>query len=167
MGIERIPVGGITPVRPVAAPERAAGAAAPPVPLSAADWEKRIGPPYIDDVSAEAKSEAATRLEKQAQCETCRNRKYKDGSDDPSVSFQTPTKIAPQNAARAVAGHEREHVAHEQADAKREGREVVSQSVTIHTSVCPDCGRVYVSGGTTRTTTQDKQDAPKVENKDK
>jgi hypothetical protein len=131
-----------------------------PVPATAADWEKKIGPPYIDDVSDEAKTESATRLQKQAECQTCKNRKYKDGSDDPSVSFQTPTKISPQNAARAVAGHEREHVVHEQADAKREGREVVSQSVTIHTSVCPDCGRVYVSGGTTRTSTREKSDAP-------
>ena len=26
--------------------------------------------------------------------------------------------------------------------------------MTIHTSICPECGKVYVSGGTTRTTTR-------------
>ena len=46
-----------------------------------------------------------------------------------------------------------EHVVREQASAEREGRRVVSQSVTMHTAICPECGRVYVSGGTTRTTT--------------
>ena len=40
--------------------------------------------------------------------------------------------------------------------AKSEGKEVVSQSVQIHTSICPECGDVYVSGGTTRTTTSEK-----------
>ena len=28
---------------------------------------------------------------------------------------------------------------------------VVSASVSIHTAVCPECGRTYVSGGTTHT----------------
>ena len=28
---------------------------------------------------------------------------------------------------------------------------VISASVSIHTSICPECGRSYVSGGTTRT----------------
>ena len=45
----------------------------------------------------------------------------------------------------------------EQAKAKREGREVVSQSVTLHTDICPECGKVYISGGTTRTTTREAQ----------
>ena len=46
-----------------------------------------------------------------------------------------------------------EHVVREQAKAQREGRAVISQTVTIHTGICPECGSVYVSGGTTRTTT--------------
>ncbi|MDP4125178.1 MAG: hypothetical protein Q8917_19135, partial [Bacillota bacterium] len=40
------------------------------------------------------------------------------------------------------------------AKASAEGRKVVSQSVTLHTGVCPECGRVYVSGGETRTVTK-------------
>ena len=42
----------------------------------------------------------------------------------------------------------------EQAKAQREDRHVVSQSVSIQTAICPECGDVYVSGGTTRTTTK-------------
>ncbi len=88
------------------------------------------------------------------QCETCESRKYQDGSDDMGVSFQTPTNIKPEQAASAVRGHEMEHVYREQAKASREGRKVVSQNVTMHTEICPECGKSYVSGGTTRTVTK-------------
>ena len=88
------------------------------------------------------------------ECQTCKNRKYQDGSDDPGVSFKTATRIAPEQVAAAVRGHEQEHVVREQAKAQREDRKVVSQSVTLHTAICPECGDVYVSGGTTRTTTK-------------
>ena len=47
-----------------------------------------------------------------------------------------------------------EHVYREQAKADREGRKVVSQNVTMHTEICPECGKSYVSGGTTRTVTK-------------
>lgn len=90
---------------------------------------------------------------KQAECQTCKNRKYQDGSDDPGVSFKTATNLSPEQAATAVRSHEMEHVHHERAKAHREDRKVVSQSVTIHTAICPECGTAYVSGGTTRTTT--------------
>ena len=89
----------------------------------------------------------------QKECQTCEERKYQDGSDDAGVSYQTPTHIAPEQAASAVRGHEMEHVVRERASAEREDRRVVSQSVSMHTAICPECGRVYVSGGTTRTTT--------------
>ena len=51
-----------------------------------------------------------------------------------------------------------EHVYREQAKAQREDREVVSQSVTYHTAICPECGKAYVSGGTTRTVTAAKSE---------
>lgn len=69
------------------------------------------------------------------------------------VSFKTPTHIAPGNAAAAVSAHENEHVSREQAKATQENREVISQSVQIYTAVCPECGKVYVSGGQTKTVT--------------
>ncbi len=86
-------------------------------------------------------------------CETCEKRKYQDGSNDAGVSFKTPTRIDPSQVASAVRGHEMEHVYREQAKAKREGRKVVNQTVTLHNAICPECGRVYISGGTTKTST--------------
>jgi len=99
-------------------------------------------------------------LDPNTECETCANRKYVDGSDDSSVSFQTPTNISPNMAAAAVASHENEHVRNEQAKAARDGREIINQSVTLHYDVCEECGRHYVSGGTTRTTSVSKGDSP-------
>ena len=89
----------------------------------------------------------------EGECQTCKERKYQDGSDDPGVSFKTASHIAPEQAASTVKGHAKEHGFREQATAVREDRRVVSQNVTIHTDICPECGDVYVSGGTTRTVT--------------
>ena len=99
-------------------------------------------------------AERAQKALEEGECKTCEERKYQDGSDDMGVSFQTPTNIKPEQAASAVRGHEMEHVVREQAKADREGRKVVSQSVTMHTEICPECGKSYVSGGTTRTVTK-------------
>ena len=90
------------------------------------------------------------------ECKTCASRQYVDGSSDSTVSFQSPTHVAPGQAAAAVSSHESEHVANEQARAEGEGREVVSQSVRLITSICPECKRVYVSGGVTQTVTVKK-----------
>ncbi|MDE5858912.1 MAG: hypothetical protein K2H23_00745 [Oscillospiraceae bacterium] len=92
------------------------------------------------------------------ECQTCKNRRYQDGSDDSGVSFQTPTKVDPKSAGAAVRGHEQEHVSRNHSKAERDGKEIVSQSVTIHTGICPECGKVYISGGTTRTTTRNASD---------
>ena len=102
---------------------------------------------------AELGADGVQKAAEEGKCETCEERKYQDGSDDPGVSFKTPTNVAPEMAASAVRGHEQEHVVREQAKAQREDRKVVSQTVTYHTGICPECGRVYVSGGTTRTVT--------------
>ena len=90
------------------------------------------------------------------ECQTCKNRKYKDGSNDPGVSFKTPTRVSPERAAFAIRSHEMEHVAHAKAKALKEDQEIVSQSVSYHTSICPECGRTYMAGGTTRTTFRSK-----------
>lgn len=107
----------------------------------------------LDGKPAQGAESAQEALE-EGECQTCEERKYQDGSDDMGVSFQTPTNIKPEQAASAVRGHEMEHVYREQAKAGREGRKVVSQSVTMHTEICPECGKSYVSGGTTRTVTK-------------
>ncbi len=90
------------------------------------------------------------------ECETCKNRKYQDGSDDPGVSFKTASKVGPEGAEAAVRGHENEHVTRNQAKAEREGKEIVYQSVRIKRAICPECGRSYCSGGETTTVTRSK-----------
>lgn len=110
--------------------------------------------------SPEAGAVAAQEAVEEGKCETCEKRKYQDGSDDSSVSYQVPTRIDPDMAASAVRGHEMEHVAHEQAKAQQEDRKVVSQTVTLHTDICPECGKTYISGGTTRTVTKANPEQP-------
>ena len=105
-------------------------------------------------------AESAQKALEEGECQTCEKRKYQDGSDDMGVSYQTPTNIAPEQAASAVRGHENEHVVRERAKADREDRRVVSQSVTHHTDICPECGKAYVSGGTTRTVTAAERENP-------
>ena len=111
-------------------------------------------------------AESAQAALEEGECQTCEERKYQDGSDDPGVSFKSPTNIAPEQAASAVRGHEMEHVVREQAKAEREDREVVRQTVTLHTDICPECGKAYVSGGTTETVTAAKPDASAQSNND-
>lgn len=89
-------------------------------------------------------------------CQTCKNRKYQDESDDPGVSFKSAAK-AKGDVGTAVRSHEQEHVTRDRAEAEREGREVVSQNVRIKTAVCPECGKNYVAGGETTTVTRTKQ----------
>lgn len=84
------------------------------------------------------------------ECETCKKRKYVDGSDE-MVSFKSPAHISPQNAASAVRSHEQEHVSNAYSKAATDNGKVIRASVSIHTSICPECGRSYVSGGTTHT----------------
>lgn len=86
-----------------------------------------------------------------ADCQTCRERKYIDGSDE-NVSFKAAAHISPDAAGSVVRGHEGEHVANAYNEAAENDGVVVNASVSIHTSVCPECGRTYVSGGTTNTT---------------
>ena len=98
------------------------------------------------------------------QCKTCAARTYKDQSGDSSVSFQTPTHVAPEMAASAVAAHEQEHVQNNAQNAQGEGMKATS-FVQIRTSVCPECGRIYVSGGTTTTYYSKKQPSSGEEGK--
>lgn len=114
----------------------------------------------LEDNGVKVGAESAQAAVDEGKCQTCEKRKYQDESDDMGVSFQTPTNISPEQAASAVRGHENEHVVREQAKAQQEGRRVVSQSVTIHTDICPECGKVYISGGTTRTVTAAEKEQP-------
>lgn len=85
------------------------------------------------------------------ECQTCKARKYQDGSTEGNVSFKSAAHISPNAAGAAVRAHEGEHVSNAYSKAAQDNGTVVNASVSIHTSVCPECGRTYVSGGTTNT----------------
>ncbi len=104
------------------------------------------------------------KLEGVKECQTCKNRKYQDGSNDGGVSFQSPTKVDPRAAGAKVRAHEQEHVTRNAAKAEREDRKVVASSVRVFTAICPECGKTYISGGETRTTTMN--DKNKNDNKE-
>ena len=86
------------------------------------------------------------------ECQTCKNRKYVDGSNEGNVSFKTPGHISPENSAATVRAHEQEHVANARAKGSKKNAQLISANVRLQTSVCPECGRAYVSGGLTTTT---------------
>lgn len=85
-----------------------------------------------------------------AECETCKHRKYQDGSNE-MVSFKSATHISPTAAASAVRAHEGEHVSNAYKKAAQNNGKVIQAAVSIHTAICPECGRTYVSGGETKT----------------
>lgn len=88
---------------------------------------------------------------KEKECQTCKNRKYQDGSNEANVSFKSAAHVSPQAAGAAVRAHEGQHVSNAFKDAAQNNGKVISATVSIHTSVCPECGRSYISGGDTRT----------------
>ncbi|MFW6263880.1 MAG: hypothetical protein ACOC34_07605 [Thermotogota bacterium] len=85
------------------------------------------------------------------ECSTCANRKYQDQSTDAGVSFKNAAHISPDNAFAVVSAHEQEHVEEAKNRTSQEGSKLISASVRIFVSTCPECGRTYVSGGETRT----------------
>lgn len=113
---------------------------------SAAETEER----QIIRNPGESTEKQAGRKSSPAECETCKNRKYQDGSDE-MVSFKSAAHISPDAAASRVRNHEQEHVANAYKDAARNNGKVVSCNVSLRTDVCPECGRTFVSGGTTAT----------------
>ena len=106
--------------------------------------------PRVIENTGEATEKKAGRRSSPAECETCKHRKYQDGSDE-NVSFKTASHVSPTAAASAVRGHEQEHVSNAYTKAAQNNGRVLSAVVAIHTAVCPECGRTYVSGGTTTT----------------
>ena len=89
---------------------------------------------------------------KPSECQTCKSRKYVDGSNESNVSFKTPGHISPQASYAAVSSHEQEHVSNAVSEGSKVGNQLISASVSLKMSVCPECGTPYVAGGTTRTT---------------
>lgn len=85
-----------------------------------------------------------------AECKTCKERKYQDGSDE-MVSFKSASHISPEASGAKVRAHEQEHVSNAYAKAAKGGGKVLQASVALKSAVCPECGRSYVAGGTTTT----------------
>lgn len=112
-------------------------------------------------------SEAEVRALKRAgavECATCASRQYQDGSDE-NVSFKSPAHISPASSGAKVAAHEQEHVSNAYSKAAEGNGRVVSTAVSLHTSTCPECGRSYVSGGTTNSTIKYNEQNPYGQNK--
>jgi hypothetical protein len=84
-------------------------------------------------------------------CETCKNRKYQDGSDESNVSYKAAAHISPQSSGAAVRSHENEHISNAYKKASQDNGEVLSATVSMQTAICPECGRSYISGGKTKT----------------
>lgn len=131
-----------------------------------------FGPAYLVQLSGAASAETSNAdaknglrglgdagktndAQKSAECQTCKNRKYQDGSDEPGVSFKQPGHIAPENAAAKVFSHEQEHIANAQNEARQDkNKKIVSQSVRMYSQICPECGRSYIAGGQANTVTR-------------
>lgn len=103
---------------------------------------------YISPDGKNARGESVKTNGKE--CQTCKNRKYQDGSDE-MVSFKSPAHISPTAAGTAVRAHEQEHVANAYDKAAQNNGKVINASVSLKTAVCPECGRSYIAGGETRT----------------
>lgn len=134
----------------------AGGISAPKIALSATGMPLPPGSEADGEVSPEESADPDThkkigRKSSPEECQTCKERKYQDGSDE-NVSFKAAAHISPEAAGAAVRAHEGEHVSNAYKKAAEEGGKVINASVMIHTAICPECGRTYVSGGTTSTT---------------
>ncbi|MDE5864546.1 MAG: hypothetical protein K2K56_06450 [Lachnospiraceae bacterium] len=98
------------------------------------------------------------------ECQTCKNRRYQDGSDE-MVSFKTPGRISPEESYAKVMGHEKEHVANAVAEGNEKNKELLSATVSLKTAICPECGRAYIAGGTTKTMMKAYADDPYSQNR--
>jgi hypothetical protein len=86
--------------------------------------EKQTISPAVDEKHKASPSEKAKKIMGFKECQTCKRRKL----TSPSTQ-------------------ETQHVSQNQSKTVQQGREAVYQSVQVMTGICPECGRVYVSGG--------------------
>lgn len=102
---------------------------------------------------------------KPVECQTCKNREYVDGSNEPDVSFKTPGKISAEQSFAKVSSHEREHVSNAIQKSSKPGAKLISANVTLKMGICPECGRTYVAGGETTTQIQYSESNPYEKNR--
>lgn len=97
---------------------------------------------------------------KPVECQTCKSRKYVDGSNE-NVSFKTPGHISPEASFSRVSAHEGEHVSNAVSKAASSSNvSLISASVTLKMGVCPECGRTFVAGGVTNTSFKYEESNP-------
>lgn len=118
----------------------------------------------VTPVNTENTVDSSTKV-KPVECQTCKSRKYVDGSNEPDVSFKTPSNISPEQSYSKVSAHEREHVANAIAKGSKPGAKLISANVTLKLGVCPECGRTYVAGGVTDTRIQYTESNPYDKNR--
>lgn len=106
----------------------------------------------VNPVDKTRETDRTEKANKQTECQTCKNRKYVDGSDEGNVSFKAPGHISPEASGSVVMSHEREHVANAVNEGNEKNKKLISATVSLQMAVCPECGRAYVAGGTTKTT---------------
>lgn len=111
-----------------------------------------------NDVEGEQTAGKVQKAEK-TECQTCKERKYQDGSDE-MVSFKAAAHISPESSASRVRAHEQEHVSNAFKKAAQGEGKVLQASVRLQTAICPECGRSYVAGGTTTTKIQYNEENP-------
>ena len=104
----------------------------------------------ISPSNDESQEKKAGRTSSPADCQTCKERKYQDGSDE-MVSFKSASHISPESSMGRVMAHEQEHVSNAYSKAAQKNGEVISANVSLKSAICPECGRSYISGGETRT----------------
>ncbi len=133
-------------------------------PWSSSDRTGAVSDPDNPKETASANgSPSSSKAVRKTECQTCKNRKYVDGSDE-MVSFKSPAKMSPGRAAAGVRAHEQEHVNNAFEKAAKDDGKVLQASVALKTAICPECGRAYIAGGTTTTKIAYKEDDPYSEN---
>ena len=114
---------------------------------------------YVTPINTKNDVEGSAKV-RPVECQTCKNRKYVDGSDEADVSFKAPGHISPEQSFARVMSHEQEHVANARQKSSGKDARLISATVSMKVATCPECGRSYVAGGTTNTTIQYSKENP-------
>lgn len=105
----------------------------------------------VTPVNTDNSVDSASKVKETGRCETCESRKYIDGSNESDVSFKTPSSVKPEESFAKVSSHERQHVSNAIAKGNKPGAKLISATVSLKMSTCPECGKKYVAGGLTKT----------------
>lgn len=120
--------------------------------------KQRETPTQVMQSEAESRTDLEQKIRNgEVECPTCAARTYQDESNDGGVSFQAATHLNAATAGMAVMNHESEHVARGASESDPNDPEegvVKNSTVSLEHKKCPDCGRTYVAGGLTKTTSR-------------